>query len=100
MALQSIQCLPRMSSAHVSLWYAVVSLSNLQHKYPDLDPVNVKQQLDDLAAEVEAGLPAGSRYPLRVMKEINRVLYQVWCGLSGWLVRLTLNTHEKQSWGS
>jgi regulator of sirC expression with transglutaminase-like and TPR domain len=37
----------------------------------------VKQQLNELAAEVEAGLPEGVRYPLRVIKEINRVLYQV-----------------------
>lgn len=37
----------------------------------------MRQQLDELAAEVEAGLPAGVRYPLRVIKEINRVLYQV-----------------------
>jgi regulator of sirC expression with transglutaminase-like and TPR domain len=49
----------------------------LQHAYPDLDPSSVKQQLDELAAEVEAGLPEGVRYPLRVIKEINRVLYQV-----------------------
>lgn len=48
-----------------------------QHAYPDLDPGSVRQQLDDLAAEVEAGLPEGVRYPLRVIQEINRVLYQV-----------------------
>lgn len=48
-----------------------------QHAYPDLEADTVRQQLDELAAEVEAGLPAGVRYPLRVIKEINRVLYQV-----------------------
>lgn len=48
-----------------------------QHAYPDLEADSVRQQLDELAAEVEAGLPAGVRYPLRVIKEINRVLYQV-----------------------
>eukprot|EP00775_Hariotina_reticulata_P007886 gene7886-8082_t len=36
-----------------------------------------QQQLNQLAAEVTAGLPEGSRYPLRVIKEINKVLYQV-----------------------
>jgi hypothetical protein len=48
-----------------------------RHAHPDLDPSAVKQQLDQLAAEVDAGLPEGSRYPLRIIKEINRVLYQV-----------------------
>jgi hypothetical protein len=48
-----------------------------RHAYPDLDAAAVVQQLDDLAAEVEAGLPAGVRYPLRVLKEVNRVLYEV-----------------------
>lgn len=52
----------------------------MQHAYPDLDAAAVKQQLDDLAAEVEQSLPAESRYPLRVLKEINRVLYQVSVG--------------------
>lgn len=37
----------------------------------------MKQQLGDLAAEVEQSLPDGVRYPLRVMREINRVLYHV-----------------------
>jgi hypothetical protein len=33
-------------------------------------------------AEVESGLPAGVRYPLRVIEEINKVLYEVH-GFSG-----------------
>jgi len=49
----------------------------LQHAYPDLDAGAVRSQLDDLAAEVEGGLPQGARYPLRVLREINRVLYEV-----------------------
>jgi hypothetical protein len=53
-----------------------------KHAHPELDAAAVKQQLDDLAAEVEAGLPSGVRYPLRVIKEINRVLYEVH-GFSG-----------------
>eukprot|EP00878_Enallax_costatus_P039749 GHUV01045641.1.p1 GENE.GHUV01045641.1~~GHUV01045641.1.p1 ORF type:complete len:126 (+),score=57.15 GHUV01045641.1:2-379(+) len=48
-----------------------------KHAHPDLDPQHVRQQLDDLAAEVVAALPEGVRYPLRVTKEINRVLYDV-----------------------
>jgi regulator of sirC expression with transglutaminase-like and TPR domain len=53
-----------------------------KHAHPELDVAVVKQQLDDLAAQVEAGLPAGVRYPLRVIKEINKVLYEVQ-GFSG-----------------
>ncbi|KAF6256703.1 Transglutaminase-like superfamily-domain-containing protein [Scenedesmus sp. NREL 46B-D3] len=53
-----------------------------KHLHPELDIQVVKQQLDDLAAEVEAGLPPGVRYPLRVIKEINKVLYEVH-GFSG-----------------
>lgn len=48
-----------------------------KHAYPELDPQSVKQQLDNLAAEVSAALPSDVRYPLRVIKEINRVLYEV-----------------------
>ena len=54
-------------------------MSWLQHAYPDLDAGSIKQQLDDLAAEVERALPEGVRYPLRVLKQINKVLYEVRC---------------------
>jgi regulator of sirC expression with transglutaminase-like and TPR domain len=46
-----------------------------RHAYPDLDESAVTQQLDQWAAEVEAGLPE-TRYPMRVLQEINKVLYK------------------------
>ncbi|KAG2482139.1 hypothetical protein HYH03_018898 [Edaphochlamys debaryana] len=48
-----------------------------RHRYPDLDADAVLRLLDDMAARVEALLPAqpSERYPLRVVAAINRVMY-------------------------
>ena len=46
-----------------------------RHAYPDLDESAVIQQIDQWAAEVEAGLPE-TRYPMRVLQEVNKVLYK------------------------
>lgn len=47
-----------------------------KHAHPDLDPQQVWHHLDLLAVEVAASLPQDRRYPLRIINEINRVLYK------------------------
>lgn len=48
-----------------------------RHERPHLDAAWCEQEVSQLAADVEARLPPGGpRYPLRVVREINKVLYE------------------------
>ncbi len=44
-----------------------------RHRYPSLDPQQIHNQLDQLAAHVEELLPTDARYPLRIVQTINQV---------------------------
>lgn len=47
-----------------------------RHAYPDLEEAQCHEAVDALASEVQALLPQGQRYPLKVIKAINKVLYK------------------------
>jgi regulator of sirC expression with transglutaminase-like and TPR domain len=65
---------PEIDLAKASLYFS-------QAEYPDLDPQSYLTTLDNIASEIELQLPP-ERYPLKVIQEINRHLFEI-LGLRG-----------------